>query len=125
MGNATSIFNLMRNVGGSAGIAVSQTMLSRGRQRHTNILGAHVTAYDRLTQERLRQLQALFIARGSDPVTASQRAYGVLWGMVQQQAMILTFNDVFRFFGWILLILVPLGYIMRRPRSRPRAPASE
>jgi MFS transporter, DHA2 family, multidrug resistance protein len=125
MGNATSIFNLMRNVGGSAGIAVTQTMLARGRQRHINILGANISSYSPLTQQRLSQLQSAFVAQGADPVTAAQRARGALWGTVQQQAAILTFNDSFRLLGIIMLILVPLGYVMRRPRSRPKAPVSE
>jgi DHA2 family multidrug resistance protein len=117
MGNATSIFNLMRNVGGSTGIAVSQTMLARGRQRHINILGAHVSAFNPATQERLRQLQSAFAGRGTDPVTAVQRAQGALWGTVQQQAAVLTFNECFFIFGVIMLILAPLGFFMRRPRS--------
>jgi MFS transporter, DHA2 family, multidrug resistance protein len=125
MGNATSIFNLMRNVGGSAGIAVGQTLLARGRQHYANILGAHVSAYSTIAQERLRQLQSAFAARGADPVTAAQRAQGALWGTVQQQAAILTFNQSFVVFGVIMLVLVPLGFVMRRPRSRRRAIASE
>ena len=43
MGNATSIFNLMRNIGGSIGIATAATMLERNQQRFTNVLGVHVT----------------------------------------------------------------------------------
>jgi DHA2 family multidrug resistance protein len=125
MGNATSIFNLMRNVGGSTGIAATQTMLARGRQRHTNILGVHVSEYDPLTQERLRQLRSAFAAQGADPVTAAQRARGALWGAVQRQAAILTFNDLFRLLAVLLLVFVPVGFLMRRPRGKPRAPASE
>ena len=125
MGNATSIFNLMRNIGGSAGIAVTQTMLARGRQRHTSVLGAHVSVYNTATQERLRQLQSAFAAQGADPVTAAQRAQGALWATVQKQAAILTFNDAFRLLGMIFLMVVPLGYVMRRPRSRKSQPVSE
>jgi DHA2 family multidrug resistance protein len=125
MGNATSIFNLMRNVGGSTGIAATQTLLARGRQRHINILGTQVHVYSSITQERLHQYQAAFIAQGADPVTAAQRAQGALWAKVQQQAAILTFNDAFRLLGFILLLVVPLGYIMRRPRSGPKEPVSE
>ena len=118
MGNATSIFNLMRNVGGSVGIAVSQTLLARGRQRHINILGSHVSAYSAQTQERLRQLQSAFVARGADPVTAAQRAQGALWGTVQQQAAILTFNDCFFLFGVIMLVLTPLSYRYAKAAQR-------
>jgi len=125
MGNATSIFNLMRNVGGSTGIAVTQTLLSRGRQMHTNILGSHVSMYSTLAQERLRQLQAAFVAQGSDPVTAAQRSHGAMWATVQQQAAILTFNDLFRLMALIFLILVPIGYVMRRPRTGRKQTVAE
>jgi MFS transporter, DHA2 family, multidrug resistance protein len=118
MGNATSIFNLMRNIGGSIGIAVSQTILARGLQIHTNILGSQISVYNPLVSERLRQLQGAFIAQGADTATAAQRSHGVLWGTVQQQAAMLTFNDVYRLMGFIFLILVPLAFIMRRPRGR-------
>jgi DHA2 family multidrug resistance protein len=125
MGNATSIFNLTRNVGGSMGIAVTQTFLSRGRQSQTNILGAHVSIYDTATQERLRQIQSALVSRGNDPVTAAQRAQGFLWAAVQQQAAILTFNNAFRLLGAIFLALVPLGFAMRKPRTERRRMASE
>jgi MFS transporter, DHA2 family, multidrug resistance protein len=125
MGNATSIFNLMRNVGGSVGIAVTQTLLSRGRQMHTSILGAHVSEYSLVAQERLHQLQSAFIAQGADSVTAAERSHGALWGTVQQQAAILTFNDVFRLMALIFILLVPLGYVMRRPRSSRKQAVSE
>ena len=46
MGNATSLFNLMRNIGGSIGIAMTGTMLVRNQQTTTSMLGAHVSAYD-------------------------------------------------------------------------------
>ena len=46
MGNATSIYNLMRNIGGSFGIATMTTFLARRNQVHQNELVGHVTAYD-------------------------------------------------------------------------------
>src|SRR5258708_22313447 len=46
MGNATSLFNLMRNIGGSVGIAVTGTMIARNQQKVTATLGAHVSLYD-------------------------------------------------------------------------------
>jgi MFS transporter, DHA2 family, multidrug resistance protein len=125
MGNATSIFNLMRNIGGSIGIALTQTLMARGHQMHVNLLGSHVSAYNPLVQERIRQLQSVFASQGSDPVTAAQRAHGALWGAVQQQASILTFNDIFRLMAIIMLLLAPVSFIMRRPRTKHSAPISE
>jgi DHA2 family multidrug resistance protein len=118
MGNATSIFNLMRNVGGGVGIAVTQTVMARQRQLHTNVLISNVSITDPNVHERLRQLQSAFIGQGSDPVTAAQRSHGALWAAIQQQAAILAFNDAFRLMAVIFFILVPLGFLMRRARGR-------
>src|SRR4249919_1706449 len=76
MGNATSLFNLMRNIGGSVGIAVTGTLLARQQQAQINVLGAHVSALDPATQTMFASLRAGFIASGADAYTATQRAYG-------------------------------------------------
>ena len=57
MGNATSLFNLMRNIGGSIGIAMTGTMLARHQQATTAMLGAHVTPYDPATQSMFAQMR--------------------------------------------------------------------
>jgi DHA2 family multidrug resistance protein len=121
MGNATSIFNLMRNLGGSMGIAATTTMLSRVQQSETNLLGAHVTAYDPASQALLFRLKQAFMAAGSDPVVATQRAAAAAFGMVQQQAAMVSFVHVFRMLGIVFLAMVPLVLIMKGPQSRPSA----
>jgi DHA2 family multidrug resistance protein len=121
MGNATSIFNLMRNLGSSMGVAVTQTLLARHRQIHTNILGAHVSGYGAGTQQMLHQLQAAFMAQGADAATAARRAQAALWGMVQRQAGILSFNDAYRLLAALFLVVMPLILLMRRPRTGPGA----
>src|SRR3989442_5043786 len=63
MGNATSIFNLMRNFAGSVGIATIATMLSRNTQTQYNILGARVTAFDMPARTLLDQIRGGFISR--------------------------------------------------------------
>ena len=99
MGNATSIFNLMRNIGGSFGIAVATTVLSRQQQVHANVLGAHVDVYNPQARALFEQLRAGFVARGADMVTAGERAQAALFGIVQRQAAMLSFMDVFRLMG--------------------------
>src|SRR5947208_3118591 len=83
MGYATSLFNLMRNIGGSVGIATTGTMLARHSQSTTALLGANVTPYDPASQSMLYQLKAGFLAAGADAVTATNRAYAALLGLVQ------------------------------------------
>ncbi len=123
MGNATSLFNLMRNLGGSIGIATTGTLLARKQQEFLNIMGAHVTPYSQAARSSLESARAGFIASGSDPFTATQRAYGAVFGAVQRQASMVAFVDVFRLLGIIFLLLLPLVLLMRRPRGRAPAVA--
>jgi DHA2 family multidrug resistance protein len=115
MGNATSLFNLMRNIGGSVGIAVTGTMLARNSQTTTSTLGSHVTMYDTASQSMFAQLRAGFMAAGADTVTATNRAYAAMFGMVQRQASMVSFVGLFQLLGIMFLALLPLVLIMRKP----------
>jgi DHA2 family multidrug resistance protein len=117
MGYATSLFNLMRNIGGSIGIALTGTMLARHNQAMTSMLGSHVTAYDPETQRMFAQLRAGFMASGADMATATRRAYAALFGMVQQQATMVSFVGIFQLLGVLFLALIPLVLLMKRPKS--------
>jgi DHA2 family multidrug resistance protein len=116
MGYATSLFNLMRNIGGSVGIAMTGTMLARNNQSTTALLGSHVTAYDATSQQTFAQLRGAFMAAGADAVTATNRAYAALFGMVQRQATMVSFVGIFQLLGLLFLVLIPLVLLMRRPQ---------
>lgn len=117
MGNATSLFNLMRNVGASMGISAVETLQFRRMQAHTNILGAHVSSSSPAAQQTFQGLQQVFMSRGADAVTAAHQAEGAIWGMVLRQASMLSYNDVFRFLGGMFLVLLPLLFLMRKPKG--------
>ena len=124
MGNATSLYNLMRNLGGSVGIAVTGTMVARNQQAMTSLYGANVTAYDPASQSLIAQLKAGFMAAGADSFTATQRAYAGVFGLVQRQAAMVSFVGLFQLLGIMFLALLPLVLIMKRPRgSGPAAGA--
>jgi MFS transporter, DHA2 family, multidrug resistance protein len=118
MGNATSLFNLMRNIGGSVGIAVTGTLLARHQQALTSLYGSRVNAYDPGAQAAFNQMRGAFIAGGSDPTTATTRAYAGLFGMVQREAAMVSFVGLFQLLGVLFLLLVPLVLIMKRPKGR-------
>ncbi len=118
MGNATSLFNLMRNIGGSIGIAMTGTMLARHQQAHINVLGAHVDALNPVALSMLDRLRAAFVAAGADTVTATPRAYAALFGIVQRQASMVSFAEIFRLLGIVFLLLIPLVLLMKRPTGR-------
>jgi DHA2 family multidrug resistance protein len=117
MGYATSLFNLMRNIGGSVGIAVTGTLLARHQQATTSLYGSNVTMYDEKSQALFYQLRGGFMAAGNDVVTATNRAYAAMFGMVQQQAAIVSFVGLFQLLGVLFLALLPLVLIMKRPRG--------
>ncbi len=123
MGNATSIYNLMRNIGGSFGIATMTTFLARRSQVHQNHLVSHISAFDHTTQLTMRGMTAWFQMHGSNPVEASRKALGAMYGMVQQQAMMLSFVEAFWVMGVIFLGMMPLLFLLRNPRDlHPHTP---
>jgi DHA2 family multidrug resistance protein len=123
MGNATSLFNLMRNLGGSVGIAVATTMIARTSQTFLNTLGRFVNPYNPPALATVNQLRAYFLSRGADPVTATHQAYAAVNGMVQQQASLLSYLNEFKFFGLVFLLMLPLVLVMRRP-AHARGPVA-
>jgi len=118
MGNATSLFNLMRNIGASIGIASVVTMNARQLQRHISDLGAHVSIYNSNAQAMLEQARNGFMARGMDMATATKQAHAAVFGMVQQQASMMAFNDVFFLLAIMFLLCLPLILIMKRPTKQ-------
>ena len=122
MGNATSLFNLMRNIGGSIGIATTGTMLAR----HSQATDRHA----RRERHRLRSgvaddaraaAGARSWPRAPTPTTATSRAYAALFGMVQRQATMVSFVGLFQLLGVLFLALVPLVLLMKRPGKRADA----
>jgi DHA2 family multidrug resistance protein len=118
MGNATSIFNLMRNLGGSVGIAAVTTLVARHEQINQNNLVGDVRVGRLRVEAMVQALRSWFVYRGADAATATRRAYDALSGMVQRQAAMLSFNQVFWLMGMLFLLMLPLVFLMRRPARR-------
>ncbi len=121
MGNATSIFNMMRNIGGSFGIAIMTTLLTRRQQLHQTHLVSHIVGLDPETQQILAAARQWFFAQGADPVTAQQRAYAAVYGMVQRQGAMISFVEMFWLMAVVFLALVPFLLLLRRPMQRQPA----
>jgi DHA2 family multidrug resistance protein len=123
MGNATSLFNLVRNIGGSAGISIAQTLNERNTQRYINIWGANITPYSDKARSMLNGLQSLFVSKGFDPATALHKAQGVMFNLLQQQASILSYLHTFRLLGVFALATIPLVLLLRKPAGGKSAVA--
>jgi DHA2 family multidrug resistance protein len=101
MGNATALLNVVRNLGGGAGVAIVSTLLTRRTQEHQSTLIAHVNQFDAETATRLSAWTAHFAAQGSDSFTAQRRAMAMVYQEVTRQAQVLAFADDF----WLLFVL--------------------
>jgi MFS transporter, DHA2 family, multidrug resistance protein len=115
MGNAASLFNLLRNLGGGIGIAATTTMVSRNSQWFMQTLGSHVTAYNPQARQLFAATQKGMIAHGVDPTTAAHRSLGAVFGLVYRQAALLSFVNVFRVLAVIFICMVPLILLTKRP----------
>ncbi len=116
LGNATSIFNVMRNIGASIGISIVEALQYRSLQKHINTLGKFVAPSNLKAQGMISGLKQNFMGQGADVATATKRAYDAVWGMLNQQAAMLSYNDVFFILAIIFLAMAPLILLMRRPK---------
>ncbi|HEY0407954.1 MAG TPA: DHA2 family efflux MFS transporter permease subunit [Pyrinomonadaceae bacterium] len=123
MGNASGIYNLMRNSGGSIGIAFVTTMLSRGAQAHQAAMVSHLTPYDPMFQQRMQQIQAAAGARGVGSAGAMQQAYAGVYGTVLKQSMVMSFIDNFRLLAFLCLLCIPGVLFFKKVRARGGATA--
>lgn len=104
-GSASGLFNMMRNMGGSIGIASLATLLTNREQFHSNRLGESISLYSPETQQRIDQLTQSFISRGGvDFNTAHDQAIKAIDNIVRREAYVMAFNDCFYFIGIALLV---------------------
>lgn len=115
MGNATGVFNLLRNIGGSVGIAIAATQLTRLSQFYQTSLVPHINQYNPIFQMRFNTLKQTLIAKGIQSDQASQTALGMLYGMLRRQAGVLAYNRIFFIIGLAFLAIIPLLFILKRP----------
>ena len=114
MGNATSLFNLMRNIGASIGIASVTTISARHAQAHINDLAANVNIYNPASQSMMASMKQAFMSRGMDATTAAQQANAGLFGLVQQQASMISYADVFFLLSIMFAACLPLILLMKK-----------
>ncbi len=120
IGQGTGMFNLMRQLGGSLGIAIMATMLSRLVKVQKAVLTEHVGAYDANALDRVAVLTRGLIARGMDAITAKQQALLILDHQISAQASVLAFSRLYLVSGLLLVSALPLLLIWRVGRIGDR-----
>jgi DHA2 family multidrug resistance protein len=118
---ATGLFNLARNIGGSAGIATVTTLLVRRAQFHQQVLVSHMTPYDSAYRNSLAGATQLLHAHGATLPDAAAQAHGLLYGNMLRQSNMLAFADAFWVMAMLFLLIVPLMFCMKKLKPA-RAP---
>ncbi len=111
--DVSSAVNLMRNLGGSFGIAIASTIETRRLQYHRSILAEHLYGGSSALQSALAGAKATLMAGGYSATDAAHRAWAMVDGIVQQQAAMLSFNDAFWILGMMFLLVAPGIFLMR------------
>jgi len=116
-GSASALFNMMRNLGGSVGVALLSTLLTRREQFHSVRIGESVYMTNPAVQDRLHQLTQFFATRGADMVTAQAQALKMIDNIVRRESYMMAFNDVFYVLGIILLISIVAVTLLQKPQG--------
>ena len=110
---ATGLYNVVRQVFGSVGIAMAATELTSGTSRYHDVLSRNVTMYQDATRTFLQQATAAMMHAGADSYTAARRALALLDGTVTRQAAVLAYNHVFLLITLLFIIVLPLVFLLR------------
>ncbi len=118
LAQGTGMFNLMRQLGGSLGIAVMATLLAHFMSVEKTMLVEHVGATDPETLSRLSLLARGLISRGMNPMVAQQQALAILDKQVTVQSSMLAFSKIYLYSGLVLIGALPLLLLFRTGRAR-------
>lgn len=121
IGNASGLYNLLRNVGGSVGISLTQTVLARHSQIHQSNLVQHLAPSARMYQEHLSQGTAALAPKLGE--MAHQGAMSQIYQSLHSQAMLLSYMDDFRYLAIASFLCLPVAWILRKTVARKRAAA--
>jgi MFS transporter, DHA2 family, multidrug resistance protein len=117
-GDGSAVFNIARNLGGSVGTAVLDTVITRREQFHDFEIGAYINSYRPVVQDRLNNISVVLVNKGHDAVAATQQAYGQLKNIVRREAYVMAFNDAFLIVGISLLIAAVLVWLCRKTTAK-------
>ncbi|MGY4537494.1 DHA2 family multidrug resistance protein [Mucilaginibacter sp. UYNi724] len=111
LGQGSGLNNMMRQLGGSFGIAALTTIIHIRQGVHRNALIEHVNPYNPAFTERMHILTQGFISRGKSVLDATHMAYAAIEGTVIRQTMLLSYDDAYWISGLVMLFSIPLLYL--------------
>jgi DHA2 family multidrug resistance protein len=121
-GQASALINVARNLGGSIGVSLANTELVRRTQFHEARLTEHVTASSPYYQEALRRTSELLASQGTASVDAQHQALGAIDRIIEQQASLLAYIDVFSSYALFAALMIALAFLLRKVKPSQSAP---
>jgi len=110
----SGMVNLTRNIGGSVGISIVQTLLVRRTQARQDVLSVHTTNYDLPFTRSIQGLAGLYFNSGTSHADAAHLSLAQMYGVMQRQASMLAYIDVFWFFAIGSITIMPLILLMKK-----------
>ncbi len=125
IGEGAAFTGMMRQLGGSFGIAAITTFIARQNVIHGAAITQHLDANSPMVQARLSGMERNFINKGMTPDVAHSAAFQGLQGMVMKQAAVLSYMDVFLYIGGAFIICVPFILMIKTRRNAPKVDLGE
>ena len=114
IGNASGLYNLLRNIGGSIGISVVNTIVARHEQLHRNELVAAITPGRPEVQGAIAGMQQYLSAQGASSTTALRQSYGLINHALDAQARLWSYVDDFRYLALVCFGCVPIVFALKK-----------
>jgi MFS transporter, DHA2 family, multidrug resistance protein len=124
IGNASGLYNLLRNIGGSIGISIVNTIVARHEQLHRNELAASLVPGRPEVLGAVSGIQQYLGAQGASATTATQRAYGLLNATLNAQSRLWSYVDDFRYMALVCFACVPIVFLLKKSVGRGPAGAA-
>lgn len=117
IGEGAAFTGMMRQLGGSFGIALITTFITRFSQEHRVNVIAHLDITKVELQTRIQQLQAGFMSKGFTPNEALAKAYQVLDFTVTKQSTVMSYMDIFMYLGIMFLLCIPIIFFIKKSKN--------
>jgi DHA2 family multidrug resistance protein len=121
MGNATGLFNMLRNIGGSIGISMATTALIRRAAMHQTELGANLDPSNMVLQQKSAAI-AGYLGHHIGPAAGRPGAFGLMYGLMERQSALMAYVDVFRWTALLAFFCAAAAWLFKKPKKLAALP---
>jgi DHA2 family multidrug resistance protein len=114
--HASALINLSRNLGGSIGVSLANTLLFRRTQYHQTNLVAHANAGNPIYVQAIKSLTTRLMRGGLSSTAAHHYAVGIIYQDIIRQATMLSYLDVFRTLAYAAFGMIGLIFFLKKSK---------